>query len=101
VTYPSVIIDSKVNGIECKCLNDDTFIVAAESDTDDTYCINGVLGRYYPYSSAEWVATSVTCGSTIIEFTDEVFGLRNMKDRSTSYSNSSSEFNLSKKKVEI
>jgi hypothetical protein len=95
VTYLSVIIDAKVDGIECKCPNDDTFIVSAETDTDDTSCINGVLGRYYPYFSAEWVATSVTCGSTIIEFSLKVTGDRNMKDKSVTYCNSTSEFNLS------
>lgn len=95
MTYPSVISDAKVHGIECKCPNDDTFIVSAESNTDYTSCINGVPERYYPYSSAEWVATSVTCGSTIIEFSDRVYGFRNMKDRSIYYSNLTPEFNLS------
>jgi hypothetical protein len=73
-------MDSKVHGIECICLNDETFIVAAESDTDATSCINGVLGTYYPYSSAEWIATSVTCGSStmIIDWYND---FHSMKDR--------------------
>ena len=70
-----------MHGIECICLNDETFIVAAESDTDATSCINGQLGTYYPYSSAEWIATSVTCGSSTMEL-KWYKGDRSMKDRS-------------------